>query len=232
MTSVSEGDLLDRPVYTMQQVDSILGISSGTTHRWLEGYERGGHFYPPVVRSEPSGSEIVTWGEFVETRLLALYRHARDMPMQRMRPAVEQLRQEFGVKYPLAELRPYIRQRELVYYLQQQLGTEKELLLVVARNHQYVLADPAQQFVESTEFEESENGIALRIRPLGLDQPVVLDPLRNFGQPAIRSVPTEVLAELFRAGDPVEMLAELYELPALDVQAALRFELGRGAAAA
>jgi hypothetical protein len=44
--------------------------------------------YPPVVRIEPTGQEIVTWGEFTETRLLAVFRDA-GVPMQRMRPAVE-----------------------------------------------------------------------------------------------------------------------------------------------
>ena len=32
-----------------------------------------GETYPPVVREEPTGDEAVTWGEFVETRLLSEY---------------------------------------------------------------------------------------------------------------------------------------------------------------
>lgn len=53
----------------------------------------------------------------------------------------------------------------------------------------------------------------------------MIDPLRQFGEPVVRSVRTDVLAEHFRAGDPVEMLADIFELPRTDVEQALRYEL-------
>jgi uncharacterized protein (DUF433 family) len=55
----------------------------------------------------------------------------------------------------------------------------------------------------------------------------VLDPLRQFGRPVVRSVPTEVIAEQFDAGDSVDLIARLYELPPGDVEAALRYEKAR-----
>jgi uncharacterized protein (DUF433 family) len=60
---------------------------------------------------------------------------------------------------------------------------------------------------------------------------VVVDPLRQFGSPVVRSVPTAVIAEQFRAGDEEEMIAELYELDLADVRAAIRYELTVSAAA-
>jgi hypothetical protein len=53
-------DLLDRPVYGIGQVDGLVGLSGGTARRWIEGYSRGDRTYPPVVREEPTGSELVT----------------------------------------------------------------------------------------------------------------------------------------------------------------------------
>lgn len=53
--------LLDRAVYGMSQVDRLLGISPGTAARWIDGYERSGRRYGPLVRSERSGSDLVTW---------------------------------------------------------------------------------------------------------------------------------------------------------------------------
>src|SRR5690242_18569146 len=99
--------LLDRPVYGMAQVDHLLGLHPGTARRWIDGYERSGKHYPPVVRVEPTGSDIVTWGEFVEARLLSEYRRAGSS-LQRMRPAVEALREVFHPRYPLAHAKPFL----------------------------------------------------------------------------------------------------------------------------
>jgi uncharacterized protein (DUF433 family) len=52
-----------------------------------------------------------------------------------------------------------------------------------------------------------------------------MDPRRAFGQPAIRSVRTDVLAEEYRAGVGRDELAGLYELTAAQVDEALRFEM-------
>src|SRR5689334_19770081 len=67
-------DLLARPTYGFGQIDRILGLKSGTAQRWIDGYDRGGRHYEPVIRTETTGDTSATWGEFVETRLLAEYR--------------------------------------------------------------------------------------------------------------------------------------------------------------
>src|SRR5215472_15141943 len=103
-------DLLDRPLYGMSQVDRLLALPSGTAKRWIDGYQRRGRLYDPVIRLESTGDEIVTWGEFVETRFLAEYR-TKGVPLLRMRPAILELRKEFG-PYPLAQARPLVDGRE------------------------------------------------------------------------------------------------------------------------
>jgi hypothetical protein len=98
-------DLLDRPVYGFVQVDSLLALPPGTARRWIDGYARNGHYYDPVVREHTTEERTVTWGEFVETRLLAEYRDA-GVPIVHMRPVVVLLREWLGVRYPLAHARP------------------------------------------------------------------------------------------------------------------------------
>jgi uncharacterized protein (DUF433 family) len=214
--------LLDREIYSYADVDRLVGVREGTARRWLEGYERGGRFYEPVLRPEPSFSEAVTWGEMVEARLLADFRR-RAVPVQRLRPAVVALRQEFG-RYPLAVARPFldVDGRELVRLVQEQVGLDRELRLVVVRNGQLVLTPTAEHFQTLVEY---EGGRAARVRPDGRTPAVVMDPERAFGQPAIRSVRTEVLAEDFRAGTSRADLAELYDLTVDQVDEAIRFEL-------
>jgi len=219
-------DLLARPVYGMAQVDWILRLHPGTARRWIDGYERRGRQYPPIVRLQQTNEEIVTWGEFAEARLLSEFRDA-GIPIQRMRPAVEELRAQFNQLYPLAHARPYIEERgkELVLKVQEKVGLEKQLRLVVIRSGQLALTTEADQFVRSVDF--GDEGVVQRMHPLPDLQHVCLDPLRQFGEPVVRSVPTAVIAEQVRAGDTPVLIAHLYELSDEEVWQAIRYELLR-----
>lgn len=227
-TSVS--NLLDRPVYGLAQVDRLLGLTSGTARRWIDGYKRGGHRYDPVVRPEPTGEELVTWGEFVETRLLSEYRDA-GVPVLRLRPAIERLREKFHPKYPLAHAKPYldVAGKELVLEVQESVGLERELQIVVVRNDQIVLTKPAANFIRSAEFNPSDQ-VVERLRPHADISEVLIDPLRQFGEPVVRSVRTEIIAEHIRAGESIDAIVDIYELPRPSVEAALRYELYRALA--
>lgn len=227
-------DLLERPVYGLAQVDRILGLRAGTARRWIDGYRRDGRDYPPVVRDETTGNDIATWGEFVETRLLAEYRDS-GVPLIRMRPAVDKLRDELNTPYPLASARTWldVEGQELVRRVQEEVSLDEHLALVVVRTGQRVLdwTKPADDFRRSVEW-SGENGSAQprRIQPMRDIKDVVIDPLRGFGEPVVRGVRTEIIGELIRAGDSPDMIAELYELPRQTVDAAVRYELRRVAA--
>lgn len=217
--------LLDRAIYSYADVDRLVGLHSGTARRWLEGYERLGRFYDPVLRPEPSGSDAVTWGEMVEARLLAEFRD-RKVPVQRMRPAIGKLREEFG-PYPLAHARPFleVEGRELVQVVQEQVGLERVLQLVVVRDGQYLLTEAAKRFRSAVDYDGEVAGL---LRPDLRTPDVIMDPRRAFGQPAVRNVRTESLAEDYRAGTSRDELADLYDLTLGQVDEAIRFELIAG----
>ncbi len=101
--------MLDRPVYGYAEVDRLLRLTPGTTKGWVNGYERGGKWYDPVIREQRTDSPWVSWGEFVETRLLAEFRPT--IPMLRLRPAVQRLREYFGRQNPLAYAAPFLSGR-------------------------------------------------------------------------------------------------------------------------
>lgn len=218
-------DLLDRAIYTYSDVDRLVGLNSGTARRWLEGYERGGRAYEPILRENRTDEDAVTWGELVEARLLAEFR-SRRVPLQRMRPAITRLRQEFG-HYPLAHARPFLEAegRELIRVVQDEVDLDHGLQLVVIRNGQLMLAEATERFKTAVEF---KHGVATSLRPDARTPLVVMDPKHTFGQPAIRNVRTDTLAEAFRAGSSREELTDLFDLTSEQVDAAIRFELIAG----
>lgn len=222
-------DLLSRPTYGMSQVDRLLALKPGTARRWIDGYERGGKFYQPVIRADRTENDVATWGEFVETRLLAEYRNA-GVNMLRLRPAIVRLREQFGTEYPLAHARPFVDGLDLVLAVQDEVALDRKLLLVVQlKDGQVRLSGEAATFKRSVEYSNVVDGIADRVRPQDGNRDVFVDPLRQFGEPVVRSVPTEVIAEQVRAGDRLESIAENFELTLQQVESAVRFELWRAA---
>lgn len=204
----------------------MLGLSAGTARRWIDGYERAGQWYEPVIRREQTGVELVTWGEFVEAQLLAQYR-SEGVPINRMRPVVVRLRDTLKVDYPLAWKKPFASQRELVFNAQAELDVP-EPLWIVERTGQLVLTPHAQSFYDRVTWHRT--GYAERIHPLGLDHPVVFDPTRGFGEPVVGAIRTAIIAEELRAGDSAASLASDFGLSVEDILAAADFEETRAAA--
>ncbi len=215
-------DLLERPIYGVRQVDRILGLRPGTALRWIDGYSRRGREYPPVVRESKTGDELVTWGEFVEARLLSEYRD-QGVPIVRLREVVQRLRDELGSKYPLATRRPYVLGRELVAEVQVEVDLEPELQLVVLRTDQYVLTERASRFFRSVHW-DGVTGEATSFSPRDNSPSVKINPEISFGEPSVSATRTEVLAEEFRAGTSLLRLATLFDLPENQVEDALRYE--------
>jgi uncharacterized protein (DUF433 family) len=217
--------LLDRRIYSLSDVDRLLVLPPGTARRWIDGYDRGGVHYPPVVRAERTRDEDVSWGEFVETRLLAEFR-ARGASMHRLRPAVVRLREEFGA-YPLAHARPFldVEGRELVRHVQREVGITGEEMLVVVRSGQAMMSAPVRRFVDDLRYGGDTDREASAVVPVKFGGLVTLDPLHQYGRPVVRAVPTDVVAEQFRAGESTEMIADLFDLTVAQVEQALRFEL-------
>ncbi len=215
--------ILERPVYGVAEAAGLLGLRPDRTRAWLDGYNRAGVFYDPVIRPEPTGDDVVTWGEFVELGYLREYRR-KGVPLQRLRPVIEELRQEFSTPYPLATARPYILGRELVLEVQERNDLPAPIAIVVRSGQELMLTEDVNRFFKKVEFDPPERGDVRRIHPAGRASPVVIDPLVRFGRPSVGGVSTERLWELFDAGETIDEIVVGYGLPDSDVRAAIAYE--------
>jgi uncharacterized protein (DUF433 family) len=197
-----------------------------TLRTWIEGFNRAGRQYDPVLRPTPTGDPLMTWGEIVEARYLRAYR--AHVSLQRIRPFVTALRDEFGIPYPLAHFRPFVdTNRRLLINLQTQLQLPEELWIVFeGRSGQYVLNQAIQKdYLDHVEFDQGSSDEALRIFPMGREASVVIDPKVSSGAPTIRGVRTHELATRFDAfGETPDELAEEFSLDPLEVRQAIAFE--------
>jgi uncharacterized protein (DUF433 family) len=221
VTSVST---LDRPLYSYAEAARLLDLPTATLRWWLEGGTRKGVEYAPVIRARPTGADSVTWGEFVEARLLRGYRQKR-VSLQKMRPFIQKMRKRLGMPYPLAHYQPLIDPagRQLVYDLQRESDLPPEMYLVRFDEGQTQLAPPILDFLERIDF-EGGGGPALRYWPIGKQSPVVIDPVLAFGMPQIRGIRTESVVESVDAGESDAEAARSWGLDPSDVAAAVEWE--------
>jgi uncharacterized protein (DUF433 family) len=223
LTGVDESEVLELPLYSVTEAGRLLGVEPVTLKRWLEGYSARGTLHPPIIRPEPTKSDSVTWGEFVEAGWLHEYRTR--MPLQKLRPLIERMREKFGVRYPLAHFRPVVdlSSREAVYRIQSETHTPEELYIVRWFDDQLQWSAPLEQFLDKVEFDPLD-AVARRMYPLGRSIPVTIDPERSFGVPQVRGIRTEVIVDLLDAGEATETVARMWGMDEQEVEAARIWE--------
>src|SRR5689334_13392769 len=96
-----------------------------------------GNPYRRVIRSEPTGSGTVTWGEFVQPGFLHESR-TRGVSLQKLRRFIDGLRAEIDIPYPLAHSKPLILNRELVVEAQKAAGLGGHPVIYQAIGGQYI----------------------------------------------------------------------------------------------
>ncbi len=224
--------LLERPVYTYREVDRLLGLNPDTAKRWINGYRRNGREYDPIVREEPTDDKWVTWGEFIETRLLSEYRDVNEIKIIRMRRVVAALREYSHRRYPLAYSRPFVtvEDRQVLARVQEETGLDSQVWMVVDTD-QYTLSPRADRFFHATTYgpdpdatdQDDEVAIEVSIDPRYPD--VKLNPMLRSGRPTIagHNIHIATLAGMVLDGDPVSKVAGWYDLSEDQVRQAVAF---------
>jgi len=215
-------EAMHREIYSVPEAARLLRLSAATLKRWLDGNNRR----PPVIRAAATGSEAVTWGEFVEAGFLREYRKATSL--QRIRPAIAKLRETFGVPYPLAHFKPFVGPGlHLTLEAQEEAQLPQDLIIVHLEiaTSQLVLSYEALSYVQRVEFSPHGLQWAERIRPAGRQSPVVIDPDYSFGAPTVGGFKTYIVTELVQAGEAPEILAGEFSLSVSEIEAAVAYEV-------
>ncbi|HEY3358525.1 MAG TPA: DUF433 domain-containing protein [Polyangia bacterium] len=233
MTDRRTIDPREVPNYTVVEAAAYLRLPPTTIRRWIAGQaygtkSGGPRRAAPVIETAAGRPPLLSFWNLVELFVLASIRRHHNIPLQKVRKALRYVRREFGTPRPLAH--------EDFLTDGVELFIEKCGKLIAASGEGQMAV---RRLLEATlrRIERDPQGLAQRLFPWSRqpDEPteVEIDPRRAFGRLIIAGtgVPTEVIAERLRAGDSVSHLAEDYRLEVRQVEAALRWELGRALAA-
>ncbi|WP_248959305.1 DUF433 domain-containing protein [Sphaerisporangium perillae] len=222
-------DRFSTPLYGVAEAASYLAVPPSTLSTWAYGYERGTVRGRPVITAKSPSRRHEPALPFVglaEGYALAAFRHS-GVPLQRIRPAIDALERELGVEYALASRRLYTDGAEVLYDFAEHAGDtpegESARELVVVRNNQRVFSQIVEDYLRRVEF--AADGYAQVIRlPQYRVAEVTVDPDHAFGRPrfAHGGARLEDVIDLFRAGEPLDTVAEEYGLSRAEVEDAVR----------
>ena len=216
---------LARPILTVREAAKALGLPDSTLASWARGYRTGtGARVGPIVTSleSPARHASMPFVGVVEAHVLAAFR-CTGVPMQRIRPAVERLREELGLAHALASSKLFSDGAEILYDYAEQSGDDTPRDLVVVRSGQRVFAEVVAAYLERIEFDRRGWPTLLRL-PAYRSAQIVIDPRRGFGSPLFEraGVRVEDVLDRWRAGEEMSVLAEDYGLPLGEIEDAAR----------
>lgn len=230
-------DALDRfgtPLYTVSEAARYLDVPPSTLKAWTHGYRRR-----PVGRREVVGVPVLTalpktglrspsipFVGLAEGMVLTAMRRS-GVPLQRIRPALVQLEEQFGLRHALASKRLYTDGAEVLFDYAETgddpTAAQAARDLVVVRNDQRVFNEIVEAYLRRLDF-GADGYVRLIQLPAYEIADVVVDPARGFGQPifARGGARLEDALALFRAGEPLDVVAEEYGIPYEHLEDAIR----------
>ena len=154
------------------------------------------------------------------------------VPLQRIRPALERLREDTGLDHALASSRLFSDGAEVLYnYAEQHPGNEALANLTVVLSGQRVLAGVVRDYLRLITF-DSERWPSKLLLP-GFHRAVLIDPKKSFGRPIFvrGAVRVEDVLDRWRAGESFGALAADFGVPMEQIEDAARVSSARAIAA-
>ena len=213
--------------YSIAEAAGYLRIPVSTLRAWLLGqrYTVGDQakFFKPVIEIADRKGRQLSFIKLVEAFVLAGIRREHEIPLPKVRKAVDYLRRTFSTRRPLADEQFETDGVDLfVEKMGAIIGATQEgqiqLREVIRDRLERVRRDPKGVPEKIVLFRAAGN------RSESAD--VVIDPRLSFGRPVLDGlgVRTAVLAERFDAGDDIDLLAREYAVPPEAIQNAIRCE--------
>lgn len=223
------------PAYPFSEAAHYLNLPTNTLRAWclgqvnrVDGKVR--HFRAVIVLDGKRG-EGLSFLNLVEAHVLAAIRRVHGVSLPKVRKALEFVAGELNVERPLADANFRTDGADLFV---EELGR----LVNVSSEGQLEMRSMLDAHLRR--IDRDPRGIPIKLYPFtrpavaGDSRPAVeVDPRVAFGRPVLigKAVPTAVLADRFKAGDSLAVLAGDFDVGTELVEEAIRCELDRRKAA-
>lgn len=220
------------PAYPFIEAAHYLHMPVSTLRSWCIGqdYKVAGRTrrFQPLITLDGDKNEGLSFLNLVEAHVLAAIRRNHAIPLPKVREALAFMRVKMKSARPLVE-RSF--QTDGVNLFVEELSS----LVNVTREGQIEMKELLLAHLHRIERDAA--GLPIRLFPFTRtgtrerEAPVQIDPTIAFGRPSLRgrAVPTAVLADRFKAGEPMTELANDFGVTVDVIEDAIRCELDRAA---
>lgn len=236
-----EDPRFDIPLYTVAEAARILDVPSTTLSTWAKGYVRRFADRPTVtagpvitwLEPETTGLPSIPFVGLAEAYVVAAVRRS-GVPMQRIRPAIDELKHQIGIDHALASRRLYTDGAELLFdYALRSADADTAPLvleLVVVRHGQRVFAEALERYLVNIEYGPDQYASRIRL-PSYVRAEVLADPLRSFGHPILARGGARVsdVLDRFWSGQSLAELTDEFGAPSEQIEDLVRVASRRAA---
>ncbi|WP_245655441.1 DUF433 domain-containing protein [Nocardia coubleae] len=212
-------DVFTDALFTPADVARQLVIPRSTVYSWLSK-DVDGHPLVHRVQPERRGRASVPFIAMVEAYVLRALRTELRFSTPRIQAAVAALRAEFDTEYALASKRIATDGIDLfVEYIDGEFAR--------VHDRQIPVREFISDYLRYIDWGEAGYATRLHLPRFPAAAPVVIDPQFNWGSPVLErtKVPVSAIIDLFKAGEPINVVAGEYELDEQEVQSIVRAEL-------
>lgn len=231
VASSARPDPREVPAYGLVEAAYYLGIPVATLRSWVLGRNYkvadGMRHFAPIIEIADRKRQQLSFINLVEAHVLSALRREHAIQLPQVRKAVTYLRNQLQSRHPLAD------QQFVTDGLD--LFVEKYGQLInITRDGQLAMRNVLQSFLKRVKRDAQGSPVKLYLFVRGaVEEPfaVVVDPTVSFGRPVLEGtgIPTEILAQRYKAGDSYEQLVEDYGRPKEEIEEAIRYELLKAA---
>ncbi|HWA85894.1 MAG TPA: DUF433 domain-containing protein [Opitutus sp.] len=222
---MTETPFLGAGIYTIPEAARLSGVSAARIRRWLKGYgfktRKARHHSPPVWNGQLDpieGKLAIGFRDLMEIRFVNAFLDA-GVSWKTMRAAHVAAKAKLGSDQPFCTHQFVTDGREI---LQREAHASGDTSLLNITTDQREFDRLVSPFLKELDFD----GGVTRWWPLGRKRFVVVDPVKNLGQPTVTrsGVPTRVLARSVAANGSVDEVARWFEVATEEVRDAVEFE--------
>lgn len=224
-------DPRELPSYTSREAARYVRLPLRTVQNWSFGF--GTYGGDPLIHIADPKRHRLSFLNVAELHVLGALRLYHGISPKKLRVVIQYLEETFDSQHPLLTERMLTNG---VSVFIEQAGA----LINATKSGQLALRQVMEAHLQR--IEQDVDGLAIRLFPFVRHDPhavrpsttlpdepkiISLDPRVRFGRPVIKdtSIPTEEVAERFRAGDTFQQLADEYGRPPEEIEEAIRCEL-------
>jgi uncharacterized protein (DUF433 family) len=209
-------------IYSPSEASRLTGATAQQVHRWLEGYGKGNRAYQPLWKSQLEGKVdglYLGFQDLIQVRVARAF-IAVGLSPQKVRAAIKLGSEILATNHPLSTVRFQTDGKSAIMNVL--VEGEDDRLIDLFRDGQYLMRKVVEPSLKGIEFDET---LAVRWRPLGVGNPIIIDPQRQFGQPIddVSGVPVDTINKAVISEGSIEAAARALKLKPSSVRAANSF---------